>query len=416
LVVVTTAVVALMSTAAFAATLFPDRSFSGDGSKLVGFGRICCAEPFALAIDGRGRIVAAGNSTSEPEDPHIAVARVLQDGRPDPTFSGDGRRTIDLTSKTDVFEAALAVLPAGNGRVFVGGVSGDISDPVGFVLRLTARGRLDPTFSSDGVHRVRRLSSVDSLAPGPDGSLYAAGQAGGFNQVIRLDDDGDLDFGFGDRGVAVADFGDSVGSPVIDVMGDRVVLATSYGDPRSGWELGVARFLPTGSADSQFAGDGTTLVDLSSGSERIGDVGVGRNGRITLIAGTFDGEVGLARLLGTGEPDPSFGQAGEVVARYDQRSRFRLGSGIVLPSGAVIVGGSLHAETAKVALARFRPDGTLDPSFGDGGWRLRRPGRRLYAPLLAIGPDRRPVMAAAEPYGFEGSSVAGFRLLRVLAD
>ena len=404
-------VLALAASAA-AATLIRDRTFSGDGSKLVGFSRVCCAEPFALSIDGRGRIITAGTATTGPGHSEVAVARLLPDGRPDTRFSGDGRVTINLYSRENAYEAALSAIPAGGGRLLVGGIGGNS----GYLLRMTARGRIDRTFSGDGM-RWLGSGSVDSLAPGPAGSVYVARQNRGSNRLMRIDGDGRTDYGFGEQGVAAVDFGPRpAGSPILRAMPDgRILLATTYGAPNSDRRLGVARFLPNGDPDETFAGDGTTLIDLPSRSEVAGGVGIDESGRITVIAGTFDGEVGLARLTPSGTPDPEFGEAGEVVVRYDERARFRLGGGTVFPSGAVIVGGSLHNRTSGVALARFRPDGTLSPGFGDAGWKLMRPKQRLFAPLLALQADRKPVFATAEPYGIEGRSVAGFRLLRFLA-
>jgi hypothetical protein len=84
-----------------------------------------------------------------------------------------------------------------------------------------------------------------------------------------------------------------------------------------------------------------------------------------------------------------------------------------LEDGAVMVSGSLHAERGKVALVRFRQDGALTPTFGLGGWKLHAPKQRLFAPLLAMQDDGKPVVAAAEPYGVDGSR-AGFRVIRFL--
>ncbi|MDT9071455.1 delta-60 repeat domain-containing protein, partial [Escherichia coli] len=80
----------------------------------------------------------------------------------------------------------------------------------------------------------------------------------------------------------------------------------------------------------------------------------------------------LVRYLPDGRLDESFGDGG--VARGDSGNRNDVLADIVLqPDGKILVAGSTKGIEAPArarhnfAVARFNPDGSLDPTFGDGG-------------------------------------------------
>jgi uncharacterized delta-60 repeat protein len=74
----------------------------------------------------------------------------------------------------------------------------------------------------------------------------------------------------------------------------------------------------------------------------------------------------LARYLPNGELDRSFGDGGKVVTStgsVDARA-FALA---VQPDGKLVVGGYTLRSSFDFALARYLPNGDLDPGFGHGG-------------------------------------------------
>jgi uncharacterized delta-60 repeat protein len=168
----------------------PDPSFGREGSLVVGAGLIYA---WALALQGDGeitarvgegaptsggagvqgtrreRIIVAGQGGVLGGPYDFAVARYLPDGRPDPSFSGDGVVTTDLGS-TGERAAAVAVRP--DGTVVAAGSSGASFA----VVRYLADGRPDPAFGADGVVTAGPdIGAGQALVGEPDGRLVVAG-------------------------------------------------------------------------------------------------------------------------------------------------------------------------------------------------------------------------------------------------
>lgn len=104
----------------------------------------------------------------------------------------------------------------------------------------------------------------------------------------------------------------------------------------------------------------------------------------------------LATLAGSalaapGDLDPSFGNAGLVTTDFGGRGDF--GLAVALQSDGKIVAAGNSSSTAgafslSFAVARYNPNGTLDPTFGSGGTVLTGFGGSLSAAAdVAVQPD-----------------------------
>ncbi len=152
-----------------------DSSFDTDGRLTTAFSPADQDAARAVAVQGDGRLVVAGYVGNGAD---MAVARYLPDGRLDPNFSSDGKREIDLGSSTnqDVAEA-VAIQP--DGRIVIAGRGTDENSDLA-VVRLDHDGSLDGSFSGDG----KRLIDIGEdfardLAIQPDGRIVVAGTAAG---------------------------------------------------------------------------------------------------------------------------------------------------------------------------------------------------------------------------------------------
>ena len=190
-----------------------DASFGTSGIARATFpGWRCGCEIQDIAVQRNGRIVAVGwrfKGGDAQDDMLLAVARFLPDGRLDPSFSRDGRLSLDFGYGDDL---GSAVAVQRDGRIVVGGVASHRyrTEADFAVLRLRQNGTLDRTFSRDGIQSVnfagRRYDDVYGLDLQPDGRIVAAGlSAVGYRRedpriaVLRLNRNGSLDRRFGKR-------------------------------------------------------------------------------------------------------------------------------------------------------------------------------------------------------------------------
>ena len=131
------------------------------GSLYPGFGYGGIAVPFsigvttfrkayaakAIAVDGNGKILAAGRASTSGDGPYAALVRLNGNGSLDTTFSGDGRAV--TTFGNPGFEEATAIVMKGSTPMIAGG-SGYGDSRTAVLARYTPWGSLDTTFDGDG--------------------------------------------------------------------------------------------------------------------------------------------------------------------------------------------------------------------------------------------------------------------------
>lgn len=310
-----------------------------------------------------------------------------------------------------------------------------------------APGDLDASFDGDG-RVLTPFGAIDSVAPGSqefasavalqaNGKLVVAG--GSFSAdfgpgnlaLARYNPDGSLDLSFGSGGRVLRtlineDIGDTL---AIQPDGKLLVTTFSFDD-----ETVLNRFSPDGGIDESFGAGGRLIVDVSRvfsdfDSAFLDELVVLPNGK--LVAGVavglglpgdeFTTDFALARFNGDGSLDATFGSSGRVVIDFTQDSDVAprddsISSLIIQPDGKLVaVGTSNSADFAdrKVALARFNPDGSLDPSFASGGRALLDLGGG-FPSTLVLQPDGK-LVALVFRFGF-GIVGSGQILARFNAD
>ena len=182
---------------------------------------------------------------------------------------------------------------------------------------------------------------------------------------------GDLDRSFARDGILTTRFG--VGQAVAIQRDGRIVAAGSAVSARRA-RFALARYLPDGRPDRSFGGDGRVTTSFT---ERrfvtVDALAIQRDGRIVAAgrAGGVGGRFALARFRPDGRLDRSFSRDGRQTTSFGARCRFSEARSLAIQrDGRIVAAG--HAgcgsvAAASFALARYRRDGRLDPSFaGDG--------------------------------------------------
>jgi uncharacterized delta-60 repeat protein len=345
-----------------------DPSFGGDGRVAVD---LLFAYPTAMAIDSRGRIVVAGLAV-RPFNSWSQVVRLNPDGSLDQSFGRGGVVETDPL----VGERFVSVAIDGADRIVLGGNVGlFMTSPDFAVTRLLEDGRRDMTFAGDGLLTFDGGGEDFGTAlalDGQGGILLAGGtrvEEGGVQMaVLRATPAGFLDTEFGSGGIAVAGFSsvlESEGRAIAIGPGGRVLVAgnTGYGEPR---DLAIAGFDALGNPDPAFDGGTSIFFGAWRDEEAANDVVVDSQGRI-LLAGT-DGEAFAlaARLLPDGALDPSFAGDGRLVLSLPGVAG--VNGAAIDGAGRILLTGSLvEGLSGDMFLARLREDGSFDDSFGAGG-------------------------------------------------
>lgn len=336
----------------------------------------------------------------------------------DPTF-GDGG-TLVTTFGPRGPDQAEDLVTQPDGRVVVAGLARGPAGDADFALaRYLPNGRLDPTFGADGrvltnfraTETLRSSDGATSVALQADGKILAAGGTN-FGEgrrrfaLARYLPDGTPDPTFGDGGrqvVRIRDCSaDERASELVVQPDGRIVVVGDFF--RTWWyascpssdsesDFAVARLLPTGELDPSFGDGGRTTVDFGGDTRDYVEAVVIQPGGELVVAGwtdvprSADGLVAVARLTESGTPDPAFAGDGTATFRWGETSRRDVAFGLaVQEDGKLLVAGSRDqwSGSGAAVVARYEADGGVDEAFGERGVAVTR---------------FSPYAASAEAYG-----------------
>ncbi|MCX5388557.1 calcium-binding protein [Streptomyces sp. NBC_00094] len=287
---------------------------------------------------------------------------------------------------------------------------------------LAAPGDPDPGFGPDGrvVTPFPGYAEGHDIARQADGKLVVAGLSEGGFALARYLPDGGLDPAFGTSGLVTSAFGGGAHSAnavaVQPADGKIVVAGTTEVFAEEGGGccfFSVARYLPDGTLDAEFGDGGLVRVEEFGGSADGADVAVQSDGRIVAAGKGAGGGFALVRLDTEGDLDPSLGGDGAVVAGFTPGSPQDAGgiarSMALQADGKIVSVGYVGNTAFDIGVARYLPDGSLDPGFGGGDGMVSADfGSTEFGNAVAVQPDGK-ILAA-------GSGGAGFALLRYNAD
>jgi uncharacterized delta-60 repeat protein len=326
----------------------------------------------------------------------------------DSSFGGDGKVTTDFFSGAD---AARAVAIQQNSRIVaVGNAFNSQNGSYDFALaRYNNDGGLDPTFGGDGMVTTNLAGNAPSSSPSsstanalviqPNGKIVVAGVT--FNNatavnnfaLLRYNNQGDLDPGFGIGGVVRTEFG-GVNASANDVAlqpDGKIIAVGTIGNPIGNQDFALARYGADGQLDSSFGNGGKVTTDLTS-DDGANAVHLTSDGKI-LVAGTSfcltfpcpAREFILLRYNQNGSLDPTFGDGGKVTTDFKIRD---VGNALDIgPDGKIVIAGFADADCSGscpvFALARYNANGSLDTTFGVGG-KITTPLGRIARATAAI--------------------------------
>ncbi len=213
--------------------------------------------------------------------------------------------------------------------------------------------------------------------------------------------DGALDSTFGNNGLVTTHFSGSTLAAISNVAlqpDGKIVAAGTVA--AGGTDFALARYNADGSLDTSFGPDGTVTTDFG-GDDAANSVLIQPNGKI-VAAGVSDAggtnDFALARYNPDGSLDPSFGTNGLMTTNFG-------GADIIFeiirqPDGKIIaVGVSDAGGTNDFALARYNTNGSLDTSFGTNGLVTTNFGGSDTALAAILQPDGKIVAVGQSDAG-----------------
>lgn len=290
----------------------------------------------------------------------------------------------------------------------------------GVTTAVAAPADLDRSFGSDGIARIDGpggpsfpADASARMAVGPLDEVFVlysnyAPCEPPFNcavdlSIARYDADGRRDASFGTGPGSVLQVRQFTERHAFDLAvgadGKPVVVASDHSLDPEGSVTGVtvARFDREGHLDGTFGVGGKAPQSFGAFVDTPLAVAVQPDGKI-VVAGegsmTEGGqEMLLARYLPNGDLDPGFGSAGKVAATLPTRTRpadllLDAGGNITVPAPLCCVGSSGSFGGGGFAVARFLADGRADTGFaGTGQLVFPTPGAVGFVEAAAPAPD-----------------------------
>ncbi|HRF76378.1 MAG TPA: T9SS type A sorting domain-containing protein [Chitinophagales bacterium] len=374
-----------------------DNSFSDDGIAVIPYDDDNNGLASTL-IQPDGKILIIGNEILSFGS--INITRLNNDGSIDESF-GDGGFVKTSIGEPDTYLHCYAATLLPDGKILVVGQYDDGLSGYPVVLKYNADGTLDLSFGVDGF-------SVNMLIPNPasffdvcllpDGKFVCAGSSyfGLSNDLLlaRFNTDGSIDNTFDDDGfLTSSDFG----ANTVDLTSEGDIIV---GGGSSFGKFKMMKFHSNGSLDLTFGIDGITNFDAHetgftnaiSKIEVLDDnaiIAAGNSdnwGNYVMILSKFksDGTIDLT-FATDGIKIIDFGGSGSPFTDFELTS-----DGKITMLGYKILAGGDN----EVTLSRYKPDGTIDFEFGDGGSIITLiNGQDLNAIAIAIQADDKIVVA-----------------------
>jgi uncharacterized delta-60 repeat protein len=236
-------------------------------------------------------------------------------------------------------------------------------------------GSIDPTFGNGAGYVTTSTSTgtdgARSVLIQPNGDIVAVGNAVTSSTGVRVfaveryNPDGSLDTSFGSGGIAFGPQAWGISGALYPAGTTNAGDIVEEGDYNSQYQV-LARFNTNGTLDTTFGTGGevmTAMPGMSLIGEAQGGVVVTSTGQIVALS-FGDNQFVLARYNANGTLDTTFGQGGYFITSVADPSA-SLNDLLQQPNGDLIV--PVEGSNGAWNLYRFNPNGTLDTSFGNQG-------------------------------------------------
>jgi uncharacterized delta-60 repeat protein len=372
----------------------PDTSFDGDGKATTDFNGTR-DEGNAVALQTDGKAVVAGSASAANLD--FAVARYNVNGTLDSSFGTGGKVTTPVSASGD--DVAYAVVIQHDGKIVVAGYAQTATTFDFALVRYNPNGTLDSSFGSGGQLTTDFGAGSDvgrALVLQADNKIVVAGYAtigsGRDFALARYNSNGSPDDGtvndstpgdsFGTGGKVTTAFGGASNNDeayALVLQPDGKLVAAGYAIITGTQDFALARYSTNGSPDANFGGGtGRITTAFGSGADIAHALARQPDGKLVAAGSAVntasgDTDFALARYTDTGILDGAFDGDGRVTSGtlpFAMNDEAR--AVCIQPDGKIVAAGftivpTINGLFSDFQLFRYRSDGSLDPTFGDGG-------------------------------------------------
>jgi uncharacterized delta-60 repeat protein len=318
-----------------------------------------------------GKVVVAGNTDYYSSD--ILVARLTADGKLDATFGNGGVQVVDLGS---VHDNVIDVAITSDNKLIVCANTETNGVSYTALIRFTSNGLVDNSFNGTGKAIFTQQSYSRAITIQPDNKIVMlAFDSNYYMTLIRYTTDGVPDPLFGTDGLLSTSEG-MVSAAIAMHGSDKIICGgTSFGGVFGG-SFKLLQFNLDGSPDYSFGQGGSTTTEFQQGVNTMMDLSVAADGSIAASGYTsidpstspvyVRPDFAVARYLPDGSPDNNFNGNGKVIVDFKQLDD--VANSVIVQNGKVLAAGYSYVGNGyDIAMARFNADGSRDAQFGIGG-------------------------------------------------
>ena len=376
-----------------------DPTFGSNGTAEFGFSGVMNSGAVDAVLQSDGKIVVLNEGENDTD---VRLARFTANGQLDTTFGSGGVVTLPFAAK------ALAV--RNDNKIVVAGPA-DADDVL--LARYTANGQVDTTFGGGDGQVVQPYFGADETGPKtltkivlrPDNNrIYVAGDVDPFDTGLTefalsaYNEDG-TPYAFGDQYVngTTTEFGytnhlaDVLLTPDGHIVAVGTLTVSDSHHPNVQQDFAIARYDEHGLLDNSFSGDGKLLVDFgdwprNDPNSETNDAfdfaqSIARDAAGNLFIAGFSHDptddspflTAVAKVKPDGSLDTTFSPGGvegdgRLTMSFTVVNSASLNDVAVLPTGKILVSTATPGfNDIDFGLARLNANGSEDSTFGNNG-------------------------------------------------
>ncbi len=381
----------------------PDNTFDIDGKLIISPGGLN-EVAHSVALQPDGKILVAGQSSNA-----FAIIRCNSNGAIDNSFSLDGKLITAITG----FSVARSLALQADGKIMLSGYcalrsEGGIVGQLTFTtIRYFANGTPDNSFGSNGIAISEFRGSKAAVDAGnvvavqPDGKIIVAGNSnnGNYNDLVmvRFLPNGRLDNSFNISGKVYKVFFNDFSANAVALQQDEKILVAGSLFNGANLDFALLRYNADGTQDNTFSSDGLVTTPIGNSNDAAYSVAVQADGKILVAGYSNNGsnvDIALVRYNSDGTLDNFFNLDGKATTDFGSRDNY--GTSLAIqPDGKIVVAGySYNGSNNDFAVARYKTNGDLDPTFNNlTGKVTTNISNNDYGSSVAIQADGKIVVA-----------------------